>query len=208
MIDKPRLEAKCSTWNITLTGTQLDQLDAFAEILVDYNQKVNLTAITDPEGIEERERRDVGEPGKLVSHPREHLDKDEERAHGNARPPRGRDVREGTGPRPAHAGEEQPQTERGHVDGDEVGGNELAREHGMGRSQLERSERHREKNEAENENARLREHETRAPHGLCEQVGDAAALDVTDHEPAGEHRHENEGEHHEQKAVQVVDDEL
>ena len=45
MIDKQRLEAKCSTWNITLTGTQLDQLDAFAEILVDYNQKVNLTAI-------------------------------------------------------------------------------------------------------------------------------------------------------------------
>ena len=28
MIDKQRLEAKCSTWNITLTGTQLDQLDA------------------------------------------------------------------------------------------------------------------------------------------------------------------------------------
>ena len=36
MIDKQRLEAKCSTWNITLTGTQLDQLDAFAEILVNY----------------------------------------------------------------------------------------------------------------------------------------------------------------------------
>ena len=54
MIDKPRLEAKCSTWNITLTGTQLDQLDAFAQILVDYNQKVNLTAITDPEGIEDK----------------------------------------------------------------------------------------------------------------------------------------------------------
>ena len=50
MIDKQRLEAKCSTWNIALTGTQLDQLDAFAQILVDYNQKVNLTAITDPEG--------------------------------------------------------------------------------------------------------------------------------------------------------------
>ena len=49
MIDKQRLEAKCSTWNITLTGTQLDQLDAFAQILVDYNQKVNLTAITDPD---------------------------------------------------------------------------------------------------------------------------------------------------------------
>ena len=46
MIDKQRLEEKCSTWNIALTGTQLDQLDAFAQILVDYNQKVNLTAIT------------------------------------------------------------------------------------------------------------------------------------------------------------------
>ena len=29
-------------------------MDAFAEILVDYNQKVNLTAITDPEGIEDK----------------------------------------------------------------------------------------------------------------------------------------------------------
>ena len=46
MIDKARLEQKCSMWNIALTGTQLDQLDAFARILVDYNQKVNLTAIT------------------------------------------------------------------------------------------------------------------------------------------------------------------
>ena len=54
MIDKNRLEQKCSTWNISLTGTQLDQLDAFAEILVEYNQKVNLTAITDPEGIEDK----------------------------------------------------------------------------------------------------------------------------------------------------------
>ena len=43
MIDKQRLEAKCSTWNIALTGTQLDQLDAFAQILVDYNQKVGDT---------------------------------------------------------------------------------------------------------------------------------------------------------------------
>ena len=54
MIDKARLEQKCSMWNIALTGAQLDQLDAFARILVDYNQKVNLTAITDPEGIEDK----------------------------------------------------------------------------------------------------------------------------------------------------------
>ena len=54
MIDKERLAQKCSTWNIVLSGAQLDLLDRYAEILVDYNQKVNLTAITSPEGIEDR----------------------------------------------------------------------------------------------------------------------------------------------------------
>ena len=54
MIDKNRLAEKCSTWNIALTGHQLDQLDRYAELLVSYNQKVNLTAITDPEGIEDK----------------------------------------------------------------------------------------------------------------------------------------------------------
>ena len=54
MIDKNRLATKCSTWNITLTSTQLDLLDKYAELLVSYNEKVNLTAITSPEGIEDR----------------------------------------------------------------------------------------------------------------------------------------------------------
>ena len=54
MIDKNRLAKKCSTRNIALTGRQLDQLDQYAELLVSYNQKVNLTAITDPEGIEDK----------------------------------------------------------------------------------------------------------------------------------------------------------
>lgn len=54
MIDKIRFEQKCSTWNISLTGKQMDQLDRFAQLLVDYNQKINLTAITDPEGIEDK----------------------------------------------------------------------------------------------------------------------------------------------------------
>ena len=54
MIEKARLAEKCSTWNITLTPEQLDQLDRYAQILVEYNQKVNLTAITDPEGIEDK----------------------------------------------------------------------------------------------------------------------------------------------------------
>ena len=54
MIDKNRLEAKCAALGIALTGPMLDTLDQYAEILVEYNQKVNLTAITDPEGIEDK----------------------------------------------------------------------------------------------------------------------------------------------------------
>ena len=54
MINKTRLAEKCSTWNIALSPAQLDQLDRYAEIVVDYNQKVNLTAIPSPEGIEDR----------------------------------------------------------------------------------------------------------------------------------------------------------
>ena len=73
MIDKTRLAQKCSTWNIDLTGSQLDLLDRYAQLLVDYNQKVNLTAITTPEGIEDRHFADsllfAAQPevcGKLV----------------------------------------------------------------------------------------------------------------------------------------------
>ena len=73
MIDKERLAQKCSTWNIALSPAQLDLLDRYAELLVDYNQKVNLTAITSPEGIEDRHFADsllfAAQPevsGKLV----------------------------------------------------------------------------------------------------------------------------------------------
>lgn len=54
MIDRTRLLQKCSTWNISLTSAQLALFDRYAQLLVDYNQKVNLTAITTPEGIEDR----------------------------------------------------------------------------------------------------------------------------------------------------------
>ena len=54
MIDTARLAKKCSTWNISLTADQLARLDRYAALLVEYNQRVNLTAITDPEGIEDR----------------------------------------------------------------------------------------------------------------------------------------------------------
>ncbi len=54
MIDKARLAQKCSTWNIALTDAQLEALDRYAERLVSTNEHVNLTAITTPEGIEDR----------------------------------------------------------------------------------------------------------------------------------------------------------
>ena len=54
MIDKSRLAAKCRAYGIDLSENQLDLLDKYAEILVEYNEKVNLTAITDPEGIENK----------------------------------------------------------------------------------------------------------------------------------------------------------
>ena len=54
MIDKERLGCKAAEKGIELTGKMLDRLDIYAECLVEYNQKVNLTAITDPEGIEDK----------------------------------------------------------------------------------------------------------------------------------------------------------
>ena len=54
MIDTQRLQEKCARQGIELTGIQLDQLNHYARLLVEYNQKVNLTAIIDPEGIEDK----------------------------------------------------------------------------------------------------------------------------------------------------------
>ncbi len=54
MIDKIRFTETLKKYDIELSEKQLEQLDKYAEILVDYNQKVNLTAITDPQGIEEK----------------------------------------------------------------------------------------------------------------------------------------------------------
>lgn len=54
MIDKIRFTETLKKYNIVLTEHQLEQLDRYAEILVEYNEKVNLTAITDPQGIEEK----------------------------------------------------------------------------------------------------------------------------------------------------------
>ena len=52
MIDQNRLLEKAEKLGIAQVPVQA--LDTYAELLVEYNQKVNLTAITDPEGIEDK----------------------------------------------------------------------------------------------------------------------------------------------------------
>lgn len=41
----------CHSLNIDITDTQLDMLLSYADLLVEWNNKINLTAITDTEGI-------------------------------------------------------------------------------------------------------------------------------------------------------------
>ena len=53
MIDKNRLIEKAAAYGIDAARVA-DALDCYAQLLVAYNEKVNLTAITDPEGIEDR----------------------------------------------------------------------------------------------------------------------------------------------------------
>lgn len=48
---KDTLLAEAGGYGFTLSPTLLDQLERYAELLVDYNQKVNLTAITQPREI-------------------------------------------------------------------------------------------------------------------------------------------------------------
>ena len=51
MIDRDRLVAGGEENNLEITGRQADQLDRYAQLLVEWNEKMNLTAITDPEGV-------------------------------------------------------------------------------------------------------------------------------------------------------------
>ena len=54
MINKERFLNILKQYDIEISDLQFEQLDKYAEILVEYNEKVNLTAITDPEGIENK----------------------------------------------------------------------------------------------------------------------------------------------------------
>ena len=52
MIDKERLHTLAMQNGIELDQVALDRFDTFAELLVEWNGKMNLTAITEPEEIE------------------------------------------------------------------------------------------------------------------------------------------------------------
>ncbi len=53
-ISKELLLSGCETIGITLDDPAVDRFDAYARLLVDYNEKVNLTAITAPDEIVNR----------------------------------------------------------------------------------------------------------------------------------------------------------
>lgn len=53
MINEERLLKKGEAYGLDLFAV-LPKLSLYAKLLVEYNEKVNLTAITDPEGIEDR----------------------------------------------------------------------------------------------------------------------------------------------------------
>ena len=51
MIDKTLLCELSAEYGVTLTEEMVAKLDRYAELLVEWNEKMNLTAITDPVGI-------------------------------------------------------------------------------------------------------------------------------------------------------------
>lgn len=58
MIDFDRMREKADVWGVALSHTQLEQLDTYANLLVDWNTRMNLTGITDSEGIMTRHFED------------------------------------------------------------------------------------------------------------------------------------------------------
>ena len=53
MIDRERMRALAAAQGVALSDLQLEQLDRYADTLVEANQKMNLTAIVDRQGIED-----------------------------------------------------------------------------------------------------------------------------------------------------------
>lgn len=50
-ISRELMLSSASYFGVNLTDNQVDKFDSYAKMLHDYNEKVNLTAITDPDGI-------------------------------------------------------------------------------------------------------------------------------------------------------------
>ncbi len=51
MIDRDLLSRLCAPFGVELTATLADRLDTYGRLLVEWNEKINLTAITDPLGV-------------------------------------------------------------------------------------------------------------------------------------------------------------
>ena len=51
MIDKQLLTDCAAAYGVAITPTLAERLDIYARLLVEWNEKMNLTAITDPTGI-------------------------------------------------------------------------------------------------------------------------------------------------------------
>ncbi len=54
MIDRQRIAALFGECGIGLTDLQIEKLNCYAQLLVDWNQKINLTALTSPTDIEQK----------------------------------------------------------------------------------------------------------------------------------------------------------
>lgn len=67
MIDKERLLNKSAAYDISLSDNQLNQLGIYAEMLVDWNSRMNLTAITEPEEIETKHFLDCLLASRLIT---------------------------------------------------------------------------------------------------------------------------------------------
>lgn len=50
-IPKQRLKDLAGTFGVSLDETALERFDVYARLLAEWNEKINLTAITDPDGI-------------------------------------------------------------------------------------------------------------------------------------------------------------
>ena len=69
ILSKQETEKLFELCNIEITSAQYDRLNTYAEMLVAWNEKINLTAITDPEGITIKHFFDSVYPFTLFSLP-------------------------------------------------------------------------------------------------------------------------------------------